>query len=186
MGFTAYEKQCLKELIRPTSETSKLRDLEIPKEALDYLKSVDLTHHIHDFSLFPLKFFHRKNKAENIIIGKFVNSDMNIYEELENLTSFLTPTFRIQVDFGFLIKNGMNTDDSKFRFVFPQRSLAFNSKIHINNLDDIRTFLAEFKTISRSELTQRVFQIHQNQSCFDRSGYNPFYLINMSIFLAKI
>ena len=57
MGFTLYEKESLRNLVRPESETSPLRDEEISSEALDYLKTSELLDNIHDYALFPKKFY---------------------------------------------------------------------------------------------------------------------------------
>ena len=186
MGFTQYEKESLRSLIRTPIETNPIRDKEIPPEIIKYLKSVDLLHHLHDYALFPLKHVHRVNKAENIIFGKFFNADLNVFDMLEEIVSFLTPTFRIQVDFGFIIKSGINPENLEYRYVFPQRSLKINTKMHINSLADIETFLNEFKNLNRNDLMQKTYEIHQNQSLFDKSGFQPYYLLNMVVFLAKI
>ena len=186
MGFTHYEKESLKLLIRDEKETDPIRDAELPTEALEYLRTSDLLHNVHDYALFPKKFFHRVNKAENIVLIKFWDSKMNVYDEIEKVVSYLTPTFRIQIDFGFLIINGHTREKQEFRYVFPQRSLALNNKIHINNEKDFETLLNEFKNLETSELTKRVFNLHQNQSTFEKSGFRPYCLLNMVFFLAKI
>ena len=186
MGFTKFEKESLKLLIRPEEETNALRDNEISEEARNYLKSSDLLHNLHDYSLFPKKFFHRKNKAENVVLIKYFDQKMSIYDEIERIASILTPVYRIQIDFGFLIVNGSDPENQKLRFVFAQRSLALNKKIHINSSEDIETLLNEFKNLDRFQLMKNVFTLHQNQSCFDKSGFRPYCLLNVVFFLAKI
>ena len=186
MGFTLYEKESLRNLVRPESETSPLRDEEISNEALDYLKSSELLDNIHDYALFPKKFFHRVNKSENIVLIKYFDQKIDVHDEIMKITSILTPTYRIQIDFGFLIINGNNPEKQEFRYVFPQRSLHINSKIHINSDNDLKILLSEFQDLDRVSLMRKIFTMHQNQSCFDKSGYRPFCLLNMVFFLAKI
>ena len=186
MGFTKFEKESLKLLLRSEEETEKLRDAEISDEAREYLKNSDLRYYLKDYSLFPKKFVHRVNKAENIIIIKFFNQNMDIHDELMKITSVLTPVYRIQVDCGFLIINGSDPEKEKLRIAFAQRSLALNDKIHINSSEDVEKLLDEFKTLDRYSLMKKVFALHQNQSCFEKSGYRPYCLLNLVFFLAKI
>lgn len=186
MGFTTFEKESLKNLIRAEKEISPIRENEIPEDALNYLKNSDLLHTLKDYSLFPRKHFHRVNKSENIVIVKLFDQKMDAREEIDKIVSILTPTFRIQIDFGFLIINGSDPADQKLRMVFPQRSLAVNEKIHINSSRDVETLIKEFDGLDRFALMKKVFALHQNQSCFDKSGFRPYCLLNMVFFLSKI
>ena len=186
MGFTTFEKESLKLLIREQKETDPLRDAELPTDALEYLRNFDLLHNVHDYALFPRKHFHRVNKAENIVLIKFFDKEMDAFKQVQQVIEYLTPTFRIQIDFGFLIVGGQSPENQEFRYVFPQRSLALNNKIHINTDKDIDNLLEEFKNLDKSELMKRVFNLHQGQSSFDKSGFRPYCLLNMVFFLAKI
>ena len=186
MGFTVFEKEALKSLIRPEKEIELLRQTEIPADALLYLRNSDLLHTVCDYSLFPRKHFHRINRSENIVLVKFYDADMNIHKEIEKVVSILTPIFRIQIDFGFLIVDGKNPEDQSFRYVFPQRSLALNEKIYINCANDVQTLLQEFEGLDRFSLLKKLYGLHQTQSSFDKSGYRPYCLLNMVFFLSKI
>ena len=55
MGFTKFEKESLKLLLRSEEETEKLRDSEISDEAQEYLKNSDLLYNLKDYSFkFPV------------------------------------------------------------------------------------------------------------------------------------
>ena len=186
MGFTSFEKNYISNFLRGFDDVEFLKNRDLPEEIQLFLKNKDLWHNLRDYSIVPKKYLHRLNKAENIVISKFYNAEMNIHDEVTKLLDTLTPTFRLQIDFGLIIISGETKETVEYQYVWPQRSLTFNKKIHINSLKDCEESLDEFKGVSRAELTRKIFNNHQNQAIFEKSGFRPLCLLNVAFFLAKI
>lgn len=79
----------------------------------------------------------------------------------------------------------MEDTDNDLKFVWPQRNLAMNQTQNIDTPEDLRKLLEEIKNLEKSGLLQRVCEMHQNQSCFEKSGYRPLSLLTTALFLSK-
>ena len=185
MGFTMYEKRALQTMIRSDEATAIIRELEIEDPVYEFLKTENLLRHIRDYGIFPSKYYHKINSAENIVLSKFFDSDFDISKFIEQLGKILTGPYRIQMDCSIIIKQSQDSEN-KFRFVWAQRNLAFNTIKFIHGEKDLNNLLSELKISDRVELMRKVYSIHQNQSCFDKSGYVPVRLLTAVFFLSKI
>ena len=186
MGFTEYEKYSILKMIRSDGEITLLRDHELLPQYTEFLRSEGLLNQMRDYAIIPTKYRHRITKAENIVLCKFLNLDFNFFDFLTDSSYSFTPPLRIQIDCSMLIAtNNFDADISKFRFVWPQRNLAFNVIKNINTQADWTNLLNEFKDLSNSKLLRTVCINHQNQACFDRSGYVPMQLLTASFYLSK-
>ena len=184
MGFTMFEKRSLQKFVRPDEETALLRKAELEYAVYEFLKTEGLLRQVRDYGIFPSRYYHKLNSAENIILSKFFDNSFNIYDFTKELGKKLTCPFRIQMDCALIIKHNEKIDD--FRFVWAQRSLAFNNQKFIRDKDDLESLLAEVKLQNNDQLMKRVYDIHQNQSIFEKSGYRPLRLISAVFFLSKI
>jgi hypothetical protein len=63
--------------------------------------------------------------------------------------------------------------------------LAFNKTQIIDGAEDIDNLIKEINSVNQEELVNEIFTKHQNQSCFDKSGYQPIGLLSTVIFLTK-
>jgi len=184
MGFTMFEKRSLQKMIRSDDQTAVLRKSEIADEIYEYLKSENLMKQVRDYGLFPTRYLHKINSAENIVLSKFFDDNFNIEDFTRQLGKRLTAPYRIQIDCALLIKH--DKAETKFRFVWAQRNLAFNTRKLIRGKEDFDELLSELGSMNRVELTRKIFDIHRTQSCFDRSEYSPMRLLTTVFFLAKI
>ena len=184
MSFTSFEKKSLQKLIRTNKETEKLRKTDLDPNVYDFLKNENLLRHIRDHGIFPQKYRHKINYAENIILSKYFDNNFDIIEFIEKLGRVLTGPYHIQIDCAMIIKHGQ--DENIFRFVWAQRNLAFNTTKLIRDEIDLNTLISEIKSSDQAQFMKQIYSIHQNQSCFDRSGYLPLQLLSTVFFLSKI
>ena len=179
MGFTDYEKMEMKNLFR--SESEDLVGENLPNDIFEYLKTNGLLRQVRDYGKFPAKYRFRPFKSENIVLNFFIDPDYNISQTLLDLSYILTPPFTIKIDCSFM----MQDSEGDLRYVWPQRNLALNSDHQIESMFEFDQLIDEFKNLDNYQTLRRVSEIHQNQSCFDKSGYRPLCLLTSAFFLSK-
>ena len=179
MGFSDLERKQMQGLFRDFSEN--LVQESLPEEIYEFLKSQGLLRQVRDYGKFPSKFRFKAHKAENVVLTFVMDENFSIFETLNELKFILTPPFIVKIDCAFL----MEDTDGDLKYVWPQRNLAINKVQHIDSSDDLEDLMGEIKQMETSGLMQKVCEIHQNQSCFDRSGYRPLSLLTTAIYLSK-
>lgn len=179
MGFTEYEKLEMRNLFRYNSED--LVEETLPEEISVFLKNEGLMRQVRDYGKFPAKFRFRPFKAENIVLTFFMDPNFTIHETLMDLSYILTPPFKIKIDCAFM----MQDSEGDLRYAWSQRNLALNSDQQIDSSSEFDSLINEFKSLDHYETLRRVSEIHQNQSCFDKSGYRPLCLLTTAIYLSK-
>lgn len=179
MGFTEYEKMEMKNLFR--SESENLVAETLPQDIADYLTNNGLLRQVRDYGKFPAKYRFRPFKSENIVLNFFMDPDYNISQTLLDLSYILTPPFAIKIDCSFM----MQDSEGDFRYVWPQRNLAINSDQQIDSIYEFDQLIDQFKALDNYQILRKVSEIHQNQSCFDKSGYRPLCLLTSALFLSK-
>ena len=179
MGFTEAERIGMLELFRPYSE--KLVQVTLPDEILAFLTTQDLLNRVRDYGKFPSKFRFKPGKTENIVLTFFMDSTFKIHEKLKELKFILSPQFTIKIDCAFMMKD----TDGDLKYVWPQRNLAINSTQEIKNDEDYDELVDEMRELSTVEILHKVCEIHQNQSCFEKSGYRPIGLLTTAFYIAK-
>jgi hypothetical protein len=80
----------------------------------------------------------------------------------------------------FSIKINKITDLKLFH-----RHLAFNDIQIIDNSDDFDNLVKEINAYGQDGLVNKIFTNHQNQSCFDKSGYRPLGILSTVFYLTK-
>ena len=105
MGFTDYEKSCLRKMER---EVHYLVEEELDPKFYDFLREENLLRHVTDRIIIPRG---RKKKAENIILQFYVDNNFNLAEKISELEDILSPSFQILIDCSFLLQKGL--DDGK-------------------------------------------------------------------------
>lgn len=88
-----YEKRALQTMIRSDEATAIIRELEIEDPVYEFLKTENLLRHVRDYGIFPSKYYHKINSAENIVLSKFFDSDFDISKFIEQLGKILTGPF---------------------------------------------------------------------------------------------
>ena len=179
MGFTNAERIGMTELFREYSE--KLVQVTLPDEILSYLTTQGLLNRVRDYGKFPSKFRFKPGKNENIVLTFFMDSTFKIHEKLKELKYVVSPKFNIKIDCAFL----MVDNDGDLKYVWPQRNLAINSVQEIINDDDFDDLIDEMREMTNVDILHNVCEIHQNQSCFEKSGYRPIGLLTTAFYLAK-
>ena len=179
MGFSKFEREQMQNLFRDYSET--LVKESLPEEIFGFLKTQGLLRQVRDYGKFPSKFRFKPQKAENVVLTFVMDSEFSILNVLNELKFILTPPFSLKIDCAFL----MEDTDGDLKYVWPQRNLAVNKFQSIESADDLDELMGEIKEMEASGLMQKVCEIHQNQSCFDRSGYRPLSLLTTAIYLSK-
>ena len=179
MGFTDYEKSEMRNLFR--ADSKQLVEDTLPPDVSDYLKTNGLLNQVRDYGKFPAKYRFRPFKAENIVLTFFIDPNYNIFETLIDLSYILTPPFSIKIDCAFM----MQDSEGDLRYVWPQRNLALNSDHKIESIFEFDRLIDEFKNMNSYQLLRNVSEIHQNQSCFDKSGYRPLCLLTTAFYLSK-
>lgn len=179
MGFTEYEKLEMKNMFRADSENYVNEHL--PDDISSYLKNQGLFSQVRDYGKFPAKFRFRPFKAENVVLTFFMDPNFLIHEALMDLSYILTPPFKIKIDCAFMMQDA----EGDLRYVWPQRNLALNSDQQIDSTEEFDSLINEFKALDNYEILRRVSEIHQNQSCFDKSGYRPLCLLTTAFYLSK-
>ena len=102
MGFTDYEKSCLRKMER---EVHYLVEEELDPKFYDFLHEENLLRHVTDRIIIPRG---RKRKAENIILQFYVDSNSNLAEKISELEDILSPSFQILIDCYFLLEKGLD------------------------------------------------------------------------------
>jgi hypothetical protein len=97
--------------------------------------------------------------------------------------------FDFEQELGFTDKTELQIaekdQESKFRYVWAQRNLCFNQTQRINSKEDMTNLLEELKSLSSVQLMRKIYELHQTQSCFDKSGFRPVRLLSTVFFLSK-
>lgn len=185
MGFTVIEKNELKKLIRSKEITTEHHAHELDTSILEFMKNENLLNQIHDYGIFPKNVFRRFKYAENIVISKFMDIKFDLILFLKELGSILSPPYIITIDCSMIISN-LGAEDN-FRFVWPQRNLAFNETKRIETDKNFIDLITELDCIKCPvETMMKVYHNHQNQACFDQSGYIPMTLLSTVFFISKI
>ena len=240
MGFTEYEKLVLKKLIRSNEKTVFLQETELEQDIFNFLKSERLLKQAGDYGIFPSK-YKTIVQAENIVISKFFDSNLNIVEILENLAKNISGPYSLQIDCSLIIKHEKTVSkkenifknhiilekdefepddldidvlpydeifsstnfeiteamkeinlpelksnvEIQYRYVWAQRNLAFNNVQRIETQKSMDDLIKEVKGLEYSDLMRKVYEIHQSQSCFDKSGFRPVRLLSTVLFLTK-
>ena len=190
MGFTEYEKSVIIDHLVPLDKISEVRDNELKSqdyELLQFLKDQNYLRNIRDYAIIP-KNHSRKNKFENIVVVKYFSSDFDFPKFAKSLLSAFTPPYTVKIDFNFTVSKPTEDEGTfdKYRFVWAQRSLAFEIKQKIVDHDDYDEFVNQLYSFNKDELLTTAYYNHQRQSCFDRSGYNKHRLIAGVLFLSKL
>jgi len=185
MGFTAFEKRELQKFIRSDDTTTVLRKKELEANVYIFLKNQSLLKQVRDYGIFPKRYFHKVDSAENVVLSKFFDSEFNIHNFVKDMGQKITVPYRIQMDCSFIIMDDKDKTDIKLKFAWAQRSLAFNTTKFIQDNVDLEKLLSELK-LGRVELLRKVHFLHQNQSYYDKSGYRPLRLVSAVFFLSKI
>ena len=179
MGFTEFEKNEMKGLFRVDSE--QIVEQTLPDDIILFLKSQNLMKQVRDYGIFPSKFRYRPFKAENIVLTFFMDPNFSIYQILNDLSYIITPPFSVKIDCSFV----MQDSDGDLRYVWPQRNLALNSDQQIDTVEEFENLINEFKFHDHYTTLKNVSEVHQNQSCFDKSGYRPLCLLTTALYLSK-
>lgn len=179
MGFTEYEKLEMKNLFRSNSEM--LVEDTLPEDIFQYLQTNNLLRQVRDYGKFPAKYRFRPFKAENIVLTFFMDPDYDLNQTLMDLSYILTPPFSIKIDCAFM----MQDSEGDLRYVWPQRNLAINSDHQIESIREFDNLIDELKPLDHYQTLRKVSEIHQNQSCFDKSGYRPLCLLTAAFYLSK-
>ena len=189
MGFTEYEKSVIIDHLLPFDQISEIRNNELradDSDLLQFLKDQNYLRNIRDYVIMPTN-NNRKTKFENVVVVKYFSSKLDFPKFVESLLSSFTPPYEVKVDFNFIVSKPTEESETfdKYRFVWAQRSLAFDIKQKIINHEDYDDFLAQINSFNTNELLSTAYYNHQRQSCFDRSGYNKHRLISGVLFLSK-
>ena len=108
MGFTDYEKSCLRKMER---DVHFLVEEELDPKFFNFLQDENLLRHVTDRIIIPRG---RKRKAENIVLQFYVDNNFNLAEKISELEDILSPSFQILIDCSFLLQKGLDDGNKIF------------------------------------------------------------------------
>jgi len=173
--FTFIEKASLSKILyKFGGELGKLDN-----DQKTFLREENLLRFQRNYAIIP-KSSHRKTGAENIVIISTLEGNFDIQVFVREILDSLTPPFRIQIDFGVLLRHPLRGD---FRYLWPLRYTALDIHPLIKNDNDREVFFSRFLDTNISEDT---LERHREQCHFDGSGFSFNKFLTTSVFLSKI
>ena len=180
MPFNAAERFELSEILK---RFGSLKPTYTEKE-LEFFKEKELMRQLRTYLIIsPPK---AKRIVESATLIFLIDENFVLSEIIEELFQFISPSFRILIDFSFLLENVNVEDESaRFRFAWDQRSTSLPLETNlIKDEESMEMFLSELPPLS--EIPDLVSRSHQNQSQFNSSGYQLRKLLTCAIYLTKL
>ena len=120
---------------------------------------------------------------ESLIISTFISDTSEILRTLEKIVEFIECDFSLSIDFDAIFQT--NDPDQPIKFEFASRNTRINQVVKIIDKKSAQALVDEFR-IDHSSLVQRHFNTHQKILRFSTSGFRPYCLLAMKIYISSL
>jgi len=123
---------------------------------------------------------------ETAVLVFLLGEKFNLEEIIIEIFEFLAPTFRILVDFSFLLEK-LETEDEEARLRYSWAQMSTSLPLEVSMIKDeisMEKFLNELP--NPSAIPDLVSRSHANQSQFQTSGYQLRKILTCNIYLTKL
>ena len=140
-----------------------------------------------NFSILQNKFlYRRRNKYrsyETLNISLFLHDESHILQTLKIILENIEENICLYVDFdGIFLSNDV---ERPFKFEYASKNTRFNQIFKIVDKKSATDFLSEFE-VSHSQIVNQHFEIHKKILDYAASGFRPYCLLSMKIFIQTI
>jgi hypothetical protein len=180
MPFTPTERIELAKI--PHRFGSQLLDLE--KDEMMFFEEINNLRQLRSYLIISPP---KPNRIiETAVLVFLLGEKFNLKEIITEIFEFLAPSFRILIDFSFLLEK-LETEDeeARFRYSWPQMSTSLPLDVSmIKDEISMEKFLNELP--NASAIPDLVSRAHANQSQYQSSGYQLRKLLTCNIYLTKL
>ena len=143
-----------------------------------------------NFNVIEDKFIYRpKTKYkhfESITISKFLQSEDDIFQILKKIVTIIECDFLIYIDFDGVFKTPSKETKDSFKFEFASKNTSINENFKIVSLKTASNLLSEFENKSHAEIVNKHFETHSKILDFVSSGFRPYMLLSMKIYIQTL
>ena len=161
----------------------------LPNENLEFIRknSPEHLHSIINWNTLENRLIYRAKNPyrhfESLIISSYISDTSDILRILEKIVDVIEVDFTIAIDFDSVFCT--SDKDRPFKFEFASRNTRINKVIKIIDKKSAQALVDEFRT-DHSVLLNRHFERHQNVLRFSTSGFRPYCLLSMKIYINTI
>ena len=161
----------------------------LPNENLESIKkrTPQKYHNVINWTTVENRLIYRKQTPyrhfESLIISTFISDTSEILRIIEKLIEALECDFSVSIDFDAIFQT--SDSDSPFKFEFASRNTRINKVVKIIDKKSAQALVDEFRT-DHSSLVQRHFERHQKILRFSTSGFRPYCLLAMKIYITSL
>ena len=195
MTFNAEEKNEIEKIFQRETYLENL-EKSLPSEIFKFLQKRENLRTISD------KIIWRDSNAirpfSSCTVTKFIHENFDISKSLEDLVSVIDFEYLIFADFHFIVHCPAKDTDEKdlvdeiddsnrvFKFQRGSKASAFNTRIKMSSVSDIKSFISSFKDYGPTDFLKIAFQNHCELFQFYGSDIRPYMLLSMIVHIQKI
>ena len=117
-------------------------------------------------------------------ISKLFTPDFNVAVFLTQVLDELDFKAIVSIDCDYVLET--KDPESPLKFQYASRATCINRTRKLILPSDVQTLLNEFEGKTRADILNACFNKHAEILHFQESGFNPYYLISLKVFLTSL
>ena len=160
----------------------------LPNDNLESIKKKipEIMHYFINWSTVENRLIYRKQTPyrhyESLIISSFISDESEILRILEKTVELIQTDFTISIDFDAIFQT--SDKEAAFKFEFASRNTKINQVVKIIDKKSAQALLDEFR-IDHSSLVNKHFERHQKILRYSTSGFRPYCLLAMKMYISS-
>ena len=184
--FSTYERMMFDEILNFEETTSDNIQSLLHPDIYEFLRKNDNINTILDRKIVRDKNQHKP--YDSAIFTKYITDKLDIGATIMDLAKEITGRFLIYIDFHSLFLCSAKESEGReetYKLQTASKASAMNATVKITNVDDLKELAFEFKSQTRSDILNDVFQHHVSFFEYENSGMRPYQLLSLVIHLQK-